>query len=119
MLVGVALLGLVTDLSVVAWADTRLAHATDAATHAALACYDRDTWAAEHRIVLDPACAQSKAAQYLGRNMPGAALERVTVSPADKVTVQASATAPRVFAVLWGERAVTLRSLSSAIRRSG
>lgn len=90
-----------------------------AATHAALDCWDRDAWAAEHRIVLHPACAHNTTVHYLDLNLQGAAVEKITFNPAEKVTVQASASAPHLFAAIWGEGAVMLRSLSGAIRPSG
>lgn len=91
VLAGIAVAGVILDIALVAIQRTRLDYAAEAAARGAvLACRGGGG-----------ECLAGAARRYLSANMPNARLDHVTADPPGRVTVRASAAAPRGLGVLW------------------
>lgn len=111
-------LGLVLDFGIFMLRSQQLDAASDAAALAATDAWDREYWKQNGRVRIDASRAERLARQYLNKNLTGARLKRITVSPANRVNIETEIDVPFFFLRVAGWQEQTATSFSTAVRRN-
>lgn len=105
--------GLIVDVGMGIYQQTKLTSAVDAAAIGSLDAYDRFEWEENGVVVIDQSSAYSLANQYLTLNMPEASIQSFQVD-GTQVTIKARAEAAVFFMSMFGREGYTLEASASS-----
>lgn len=105
--------GLLLDLGMSFYQQTKLTHAVDAAAISSLDAYDREEWEENEKIVIDHMQATQIAKQYLKKNMPDAIMTKIRIE-GSHVYLEARAIAQLFFAKLLGKSDIEINASARA-----
>ncbi|EZH65394.1 hypothetical protein DH09_17350 [Bacillaceae bacterium JMAK1] len=107
--------GLLIDGGMTIYHHTKLSSAVDAATVATLDAYDRELWEESGEISLNDNEVRAIATRYLTQNMEEASIRNLTIDASrNRVTLEASATAPLFFMAMFNQYETEVQASASA-----